>query len=408
VKPANILIAPDGHAKLADLGIAQAADEAGHTTTGQTLGSVDYFSPEQARGEAAGPQTDVYALGVVLYEMLTGGRPFRGDSPAAIAISRLTAPPPDPRSVMPDLPHPLVLICMRALALDPNRRYRSARGLRTALTSWLASAPEDATAPQPAVLPAVAATAPAWPIAAATGPRHNPTRPVGPAARIANRPPPRPARPDEPRNRPLWPALAAVLLILVVAGFAGQRFVSNLVEAQRSAPGAVALASPTPDVTERPTPAPDPPVPRATPTERERSTPAPTQAPPTPQPTSAPTSPPPATASPAQVASADLSAPEAVTRFYTSVTDGRFDAAYALWSDRMKATYPRQENLNQRFDDTAAIQVHGLQLVSQDGGRAVVAIDFTETYEGGATRRFQGSWELVRAGDRWLLDAPHF
>jgi serine/threonine-protein kinase len=61
VKPANILITADGHVKLADLGIAQAADEAGHTTTGQTLGSVDYFSPEQARGEPAGPQTDVYA-----------------------------------------------------------------------------------------------------------------------------------------------------------------------------------------------------------------------------------------------------------------------------------------------------------------------------------------------------------
>ena len=95
-------------------------------------------------------------------------------------------------------------------------------------------------------------------------------------------------------------------------------------------------------------------------------------------------------------------------RFYSFVTNGRFDAAYALWSDRMKATYPREENLDRRFDDTAAIRIHGLELVSQDGGRAVVAIDFTETYDGGATRRFQGSWELVRAGDRWLLDAPHF
>lgn len=399
VKPANILITTDGHVKLADLGIAQAADDAGHTTTGQTLGSVDYFSPEQARGEAAGPQTDVYALGVVLYEMLTGRRPFGGESPAAIAISRLTAPPPDPRSAEPDLPHSLVLICMRALALDPHRRYRSARGLRTALTRWLGTAAEDATTPQPAAVMVPMPVAVAPPSAV----RPHPMIPKGQAAVPLARPPS-----DRPRSRPAWPVLAALLLMLVVAGFAGQRFVSNLAEAQRSAPAVGAVASATPESTEEPTPSQEPPTPRATPTERERATPEPTPLPATPQPTAAPTSPPPPTASPAQVASTDLSAPEAVTRFYSFVTNGRFDAAYALWSDRMKATYPRQENLDRRFDDTAAIRIHGLEMVSQDGGRAVVAIDFTETYEGGATRRFRGSWELVRAGDRWLLDAPHF
>lgn len=409
VKPANILITADGHVKLADLGIAQVADEAGHTTTGQTLGSVDYFSPEQARGEVAGPQSDVYSLGVVLYEMLTGQRPFSGDSPAAIAISRLTIPPPDPRAVLADLPPALALICMRAMSLDPLRRYRTARGLRIALSRWLSRSADDATAQQPAPVPAAVASA---------MPNRSNERPVPADRRREDVPVPLRvspgaadgrAAPEHRGSSRAWPILAAVLLLLAVVGFAGQRILTGLADVDGGAPGVGLAASETAGPTIEPTQAPvrETPSPEPAATPRERRTPEPSPVPPTPQPTSVPTAEP-ATPMPVRAASVDLTAPEAVTRFYSLVTDGRFDDAYALWSDRMRSTYPRQENLDDRFGATAAIEVHRLELVSQSADRAVVAIDFTETYEGGSWRRFQGSWELVRSGDRWILDAPHF
>jgi hypothetical protein len=108
------------------------------------------------------------------------------------------------------------------------------------------------------------------------------------------------------------------------------------------------------------------------------------------------------------VASAPRSAADTVARFYALVADGAFDGAYALWSDRMKSAYPRRVNLDQRFDDTASIEIHRLDVLADDGSYAAIGVEFTEVYEGGGTRRFDGSWELVRAQGGWLLDAPHF
>src|SRR4029077_6152038 len=96
VKPGNILITEDGDVKVTDFGIARAVSEASMTVTGTTLGSVHYFSPEQARGDEVTGRSDVYALGIVLYEMLTGHRPFEGDSAAGGALKRLTENPPRP------------------------------------------------------------------------------------------------------------------------------------------------------------------------------------------------------------------------------------------------------------------------------------------------------------------------
>ncbi|HEX5579414.1 MAG TPA: protein kinase, partial [Candidatus Limnocylindria bacterium] len=89
VKPGNILITDDGDVKVTDFGIARAVAEASMTVTGTTLGSVHYFSPEQARGDEVTGASDVYSLGIVLYEMLTGRRPFEGDSAAGVALKRL-------------------------------------------------------------------------------------------------------------------------------------------------------------------------------------------------------------------------------------------------------------------------------------------------------------------------------
>ena len=101
VKPGNILIGRDGRVKVADFGIARAVAEAQMTLPGTTLGSVHYFSPEQARGEPATAASDIFTLGIVLFEMLTGRRPWEGDSAAGVALARLTGPTPDPADPPP-------------------------------------------------------------------------------------------------------------------------------------------------------------------------------------------------------------------------------------------------------------------------------------------------------------------
>src|SRR4029077_6986030 len=125
VKPGNILITEDGDVKVTDFGIARAVSEASMTVTGTTLGSVHYFSPEQARGDEVTGQSDVYALGIVLYEMLTGRRPFEGDSAAGVALKRLTEDPLPPTAHGP-VPPALSAIVMRALERDPADRYPDA------------------------------------------------------------------------------------------------------------------------------------------------------------------------------------------------------------------------------------------------------------------------------------------
>ena len=165
-------------------------------------------------------------------------------------------------------------------------------------------------------------------------------------------------------------------------------------------PTTVPTAAPTPAPTAVPTPAPTA-VPAATPPPTAGPTPAPpTPAPPTPEP--------PATPTPTTVVAA-LSQPEdAVAAFYEHVVDEEFDAAYALWSDRMKSEFPRAENLDGRFDETASITFTQLRTVGRDGNRALVQANFVEEYESGATREFIGYWEVVQVDGRWLLDQPHY
>ncbi|MEA2619508.1 MAG: eukaryotic-like serine/threonine-protein kinase, partial [Chloroflexota bacterium] len=137
VKPGNVLIGTDGRVKVVDFGIARAIAEAQVTLPGTTLGSVHYFSPEQARGEPATTASDIYSLGIVLYEMLTGVRPWEGDSAASVALARLTGPIPDPLAVRPSVPADLAAITRRALALDPADRWPSASVMADALEATL-------------------------------------------------------------------------------------------------------------------------------------------------------------------------------------------------------------------------------------------------------------------------------
>ena len=133
VKPGNVLIGRDGRVKVVDFGIARAVAEAQMTLPGTTLGSVHYFSPEQARGEASTNESDIYSLGIVLYEMLTGSRPWEGDSAASVALARLSGPVPDPVLVRPSLPPDLAAITRKALASSPIDRFASAASMADAL-----------------------------------------------------------------------------------------------------------------------------------------------------------------------------------------------------------------------------------------------------------------------------------
>ena len=133
VKPQNILLTPTGSVKVADFGIARALSSATITETGTVLGSVHYLSPEQARGEAATAASDLYALGVVLYEMLTGRLPFDGESPIAVVLKHLYEEPPSVREVNPAVPAWLEGVVRRAMAKRPEDRYPSAAHMRADL-----------------------------------------------------------------------------------------------------------------------------------------------------------------------------------------------------------------------------------------------------------------------------------
>ena len=147
VKPGNLLISRDGRVKVTDFGIARAVAEAQMTLPGTTLGSVHYFSPEQARGEQATAASDIYALGIVLYELLTGRRPWEADSAAAVAMARLAGPVPDPAAVRAGIPPDLAAIARRAMALEPADRWASATALAAALDAFLAGQPVPEAGP---------------------------------------------------------------------------------------------------------------------------------------------------------------------------------------------------------------------------------------------------------------------
>lgn len=127
IKPQNIIFTHNGQIKVADFGIATAADGTTLTCSDKIVGSVHYFSPEQARGSLAGKQSDLYSLGVILYEMITGRVPFSGESPVSVAMKHVQEPVKPPSQLVGDIPEPLERIIFKAMEKDPARRYLSAR-----------------------------------------------------------------------------------------------------------------------------------------------------------------------------------------------------------------------------------------------------------------------------------------
>jgi beta-lactam-binding protein with PASTA domain/predicted Ser/Thr protein kinase len=209
IKPHNVMADPDGRLKVTDFGIARAGASQ-MTEAGAIVGTAQYLSPEQARGEAVDQRSDLYSVGVVLYEMLTGHVPFTGDTPVEIAMKHLSEAPRPPSTMRPDVSPDLDMIVLRALAKNPDDRFQSAEEMDAELArvagggSVTAETADAATAVLSGMTMATAPTAIA-----------PPRRPPG-ARRTST------YRYEEPptRRRPFWPWLLAVLL-LAVAGVAG-------------------------------------------------------------------------------------------------------------------------------------------------------------------------------------------
>ncbi|HEX8967218.1 MAG TPA: protein kinase [Chloroflexota bacterium] len=298
VKPQNVLLGEDGRPRLTDFGIAQAMAATGLTRTGAVMGSVHYIAPELVRGRQATPQSDVYSLGVVLYEMATGRVPFQAETDLAVALAHVEQTPAAPRALNAHLAPDLERTILRALARSPEQRFLRAADLADALRQGANPAAPRRAAPAVVPVGRGAAQATQRMPTPARAPAAN--RMAGPA--VVASPAPfarRPARPRQMRGPgggvlALLLALAAVLVALG-AGFFGLASLSR---------EGVASSEPTSPPTARPTAAPKPagvptstPLPAATATPEPSATPTlatstpatPTPEPPSPSPTLLPT-----------------------------------------------------------------------------------------------------------------------
>ncbi len=219
IKPANVMIEAGDRVKVTDFGIAKAIDSGEHlTVTGSLLGTPSYMSPEQARGGAIDGRSDLFAVGCILYEMLTGKKAFRGDSITALIFKIITEEPPPLRELEPSVPEPVAAIVARAISKAPETRYQTGRDLVNALLAL--TTPAAVPTVRQVETPTLKAPAPDAEATRVTkGPAVTPPTQV--AARTAVNPPAlRPAKPPAPQALPQAPR-RSVLPLLVLVGVAG-------------------------------------------------------------------------------------------------------------------------------------------------------------------------------------------
>ena len=353
LKPANILIATNGTVKVSDFGIAHLEASTQLTRTGEVLGTPRYVAPEQITGRVDA-RSDLYALGVVLYELATGRPPFDGETSFEIVRKQLRERPVPPRALVPGMTRELERVILRALEKDPARRFASAVAMRAALQPPVSSA-----------VPVIAMR-----------------RPV-------------PAAP----SRVFSPFALTIAGVLALASVAAARFgdVAGVFATASAAPVVAASTAPMPTApADTPAPATATVAP-ATPDPTVEPTPAPTVAPAT-------RAPAPTVDAKAVITAADPRA--TIASFYALVNAKRYDEAATLWSARMRAAYPPATNIYGRFDRTSAISVRGSTVTAVSDTTARVSVDIIEVMLDGTVRHWVGEWGLLRAGSSWVMDSP--
>ena len=400
VKPANVLLGRDGSVKVADLGIAAVADRTRITSSGAVMGSLSYMAPEQLHDTEATPAIDIYALGAVAYEVLSGQRARREANPVALAYAMDNKPPPDLREAWPQAPVAAAELLERTMARDPERRPRSAgefvSRLRAALdrTSTAEAAPvaRRTPAPPPAAVAAPAAAAastqasspaqtrtpartvvhPRAPARTVVPPRA-PARTVAPPRSREPRPGPRQPVGERSRLRSRWvPAallalvgLAAIAALIATFGSGGTPPRPKTASHHSSKPAGVASRSASSSAS----------VNTSASTSTSSSSPA------------APTSPAAPSGSPGAAA----------TSFYTLAAAHRYPQAWALADPSFRAQLGGYQGFQNTFANDRSITVNSLHTVSQSGSAATVAMKTTSVQSTG-TQHCSGTVQLSGGG----------